>query len=94
MTEYAKVVYSFDLSKDVDRTDTLLHPHRLGIYDIDFRCESANNQKARNWTYAGTERTQAKAKQTIQHKMKKQLPFDTEYRIVNAETGEILEKIA
>jgi Fe-S cluster biosynthesis and repair protein YggX len=93
MTEYAKIIYSFDLQKEVDRTDTTLYPHRIGNIDIDFKCNSANNPQARNWSYAGTEKTIEKARNIIENKMREQLPPDTEYRIVDAETGEILEKI-
>ena len=91
MSKYAKIVYSFDLQKEIDRTDITINPHRFGLFDIDFKVESANNPKARQWTYGGTKKTQEQAHNFIEKQMKKELPFDTEYRIVNSETGEIID---
>lgn len=91
MSKTAKEVYSFDKRQTIDRTQ---EPHTRGVFDIDFRVETASNPQARNWTYAGTEKTQEKAEQKITKDMKRALPFDTEYRIVNAETGEIIQEIA
>ncbi len=86
--EIAKIVYSFDFGKLVDRTKA---PHTLGIFDVDFKKSDAPNPDARDWTYVGTEKTIEKARKSALKVKKIQSKVET--RIVNAETGEVLEKI-
>lgn len=85
MTTYAKTVFSFDLGYTIDRTK---HPHPLGKFDCDVRKQDAENPQARKWSYGGTAKT-LKAAQNFARKLQNQLGCET--RIVNSETGEILE---
>lgn len=90
--EIAKEVFSFDLERVIDRTE---QPHDLGLFDIDFRNQQANNPQAREWTYGGTEKTLTKAKrqaERIKRELTKQGHNGTETRIVKSDTGEVINE--
>jgi len=84
MKKYAKKVYSFDLSRIIDRTK---ESHPFGIFDVDFRKKNAKRLKLRKWTYGGS-RKSLKAIQNDARKLENNLGVET--RLVNGETGEIL----
>jgi len=85
---YAKIVFSFDLNRTIDRTK---QEHPMGHIDVDFKDPKADNPLARNWVYGGSTKTIDKAKREV-GKMKA-IKTAIECRIVDAKTGEILEKI-
>jgi hypothetical protein len=84
---YAKTVFSFDLHTTIDRTK---EKHPRGHIDVDFRDPKSENPSARNWTYGGSRRTIELARKDAENI--KDLKFSIECRIVDARTGEILEK--
>jgi trimethylamine:corrinoid methyltransferase-like protein len=85
---YAKKVFSFDSCRTIDRTK---QPHDLGKFDVDFYAPHAENKDARKWTYGGSARTIEKAR-IAGRRILNQTAAEVA-RIVNAETGEVLDRI-
>jgi len=82
----AKKVYSFDLGREIDRTE---QPHPLGLFDTDFRDRKASNPQAREWTYGGSRKTIEAARKDA-GKLQELSP-SVETRIVKSDTGEVVE---